>query len=345
MTVRQVKELMANVEDCRVPELLETHISWVVICDQFVYKIKKPVKYFFLDFSSLELRKIYCDQELLLNQRLTRGMYLDVVEIREKDNQLFIGKGEGEIVDYAVKMVKMDQELQMDHLLKKGEVSEEQVRKIARKVAEFHLRAEVIHLQFDRQNAQQKFDELVAETGFLHEHVGPAAAKMIRDAEVVSDRFLDNHQNIFERRIRNGLIRDLHGDLYSKNIFLYEDPVIFDCIEFNDQYRLIDVLSEIAFFSMDMDAHGRKDLAQAFENEYFNNLPALECEEDRLLLLYLKSYRANVRAKVNALKARQALSSSLLRKYLDKSERYLLLMTEYLNQLAEAEAGIASLNH
>ena len=344
MTVPQVRQLMANIQGCSTPELIETHISWVIICDRFVYKIKKPVKYFFLDFSTLELRKIYCDQELTLNQRLTRGMYLDVVAIRKKGRQLFVESCEGEIVDYAVKMVKMDQELQMDHVLRRGGVTCDQVKKIARKVAEFHLEAEIIHLQFDRQAIQQKFDDLVAEMDFLEQFLGPSASEMIRQAEVISDRFLDDHQNIIERRIRHGLVRDVHGDLYSKNIFLYDDPVIFDCIEFNDQYRLIDVLSEVAFFSMDMDAHGREDLAEAFENEYFRNFPALECEEDRLLLLYLKSYRANVRAKVNALKARQSHTSSRLKKYLNKSEKYLLQMTGYLNQLAEVEAGITSLN-
>ena len=345
MTANQVEQLMANIRDCSPPELIETHISWVVICDRFVYKIKKPVKYFFLDFSTLELRKIYCDQELYLNQRLTRGMYLEVVAIREKGDQLLISDGEGKIVDYAVKMLKMDQSLQMDHVLKGGGVSKDHVRRIAIKVAQFHLGAEIIHMQFDRQIIQQKFDDLVAEVDFLTQFLGPSAKEMITGAEVISDRFLDDHQGIFERRIRHGLVRDVHGDLYSKNIFLYEDPVIFDCIEFNDQYRLIDVLSEVAFFSMDMDAHGRQDLAEAFETEYFRNFPALECEEDRLLLLYLKSYRANVRAKVNALKARQAQNSVRLRKYLEKSKKYLVLMTQYLHQLTEAEAEITSLNH
>src|SRR5690606_12875986 len=124
----------------------ETHISYVILTEKYAYKIKKPIKTSFLDFSTLELRQYYCQRELELNRRLAASMYLEVLPVRKKGTEFYIGQEEGEIVDYTLKMQRMDNRREMDELLKKGEVTEAHIVKIARKISRFHQEVEVIRL-------------------------------------------------------------------------------------------------------------------------------------------------------------------------------------------------------
>lgn len=138
---------------------------------------------------------------------------------------------------------------------------------------------------------------------------------------------------MLEHRLKAGYFRDCHGDLHSRNIFLLPDPQPFDCIEFNDDYRHIDVLNEIAFLCMDLDAFGRHDLSELFFNSYNNLFPTAETKEDYLLFVYYKSYRSNIRAKVNSLRARSAINEAQQLLALKEAERYLRLMNSYINEL------------
>ena len=231
-----------------------------VLRDRYVYKIKRPILYSFLDFSTLEKRKFYCEREIELNKRLTEDIYLDVMPVKEKQGQFFIGGDEGEIIDYAVRMQKLDNSRQMDILLLHNEVTHEDIRNLAEKIATFHQHTTIIY-QKDFLDIQKKFVDLEAECDFLEQHLKGDQGNMIRHAVATSNAFMDKHHLLLASRLKAGFFRDCHGDLHSRNIFLLATPQPFDCIEFNDDFRQIDVLNEIAFLCMDLDAFGRQDLS------------------------------------------------------------------------------------
>ncbi len=335
MTSEQINKLLLTgefPENQASPELIETHISWVFVCDQFVYKIKKPVHYSFLDFSTLSKRKYYCEREVMLNRRLTEGIYIGVQPIKDKPGHIFTGDGPGDIIDYAVTMQKMDRSRQMDQLLKQGAVTEMDIRKLAERIAGFHQIAE-INYQKDYLDIQKKFTDLSAEQDYLRDNLNAASAAIISHALQVSETFNHANENILAARLKSGYTRDCHGDMHSRNIFLLETPQAFDCIEFNDDYRLIDVLNEVAFLCMDLDAFGRSDLSDLFLEYYDHLFPTIKTPDDKNLFIYYKSYRANIRAKVNSLRARSAKNETEKNKALSETKKYLLLMDSYLKLL------------
>lgn len=310
-------------------ELVETHISWVIMCVQYVYKIKKPVHYSFLDFSTMGRRKYFCEREVTLNRRISGDVYIGVEPVSLHNGNFFIGSRIGEIIDYAVKMHKLDTEKQMDVLLSRGEVTTADMGRLAEKIATFHRDATVI-CNKDVLNIQSEFNDIAQQIDFLKERDEKNSVDLILRAINVSDNFIKRNRDLFLNRLTKGYYRDCHGDLHARNIFLLPQPVPFDCIEFNDDLRQIDVLNEVAFLCMDLDASGRSDLAQAFVDSYNGFFGAMTNEKDRSLFVYYKSYRANVRAKVNILRAKSSTTEAECRKALSATRKYLLLMETYL---------------
>ncbi len=332
MTKEQINKLISEGEFPEISgqrELIETHISWVVVCDQFVYKIKKPIRYSFLDFSTLILRKHFCEREIELNRRLTDNIYLDVQPICEWQGRLIIGSKEGTIIDYAVRMYKLDKEKQMDILLLENKVTDTDIRKLAEKIAFFHKNTDIIYKK-DILDIQEEFNDLGAEKEFLTEQLGMNCSNIITHAIETSDTFIAKNKELLAARLKAGYFRDCHGDLHSRNIFLLPSPQPFDCIEFNDDFRQIDVLNEVAFLCMDLDAFGRQDLAELFVNYYNHFFPAMITDEDKSLFIYYKSYRANIRAKVNSLRARSTMDNGSKIKALSAADKYLHLMDSYI---------------
>ncbi len=302
-------------------DFVETHISWIYLAEDYVYKVKKPVKLTFLDFSTLEKRKYYCDQEVALNRRLCREMYVGVVPIVKRGGKYFF-EGDGEIIDYAVKMKRMPEERRMDHLLERGTVTEGDVGRIAVKVAKFHEIARVINdLEYgSAEMVKSQIDDIAN-----YRDVIEKACKMGDKVDYAlkrCDGFYKKKLPLFERRQWMGMIKDCHGDLHSANIFLRDGICIFDCIEFSEEFRFIDTASEIAFMAMDLDAFGREDLSRAFVKRY----SGLAGDRELLLLLdYYKCYRANVRAKIAAIEYSQkpnADSKARIAKYSELMEGY-----------------------
>lgn len=332
MTKEQINSLFTKgefPESSGQRELIETHISWVIVCDQFVYKIKKPVHYSFLNFSTLEKRKHFCEREIELNKRLTDNIYLDVQPISECQGRYIMSGREGTIIDYAVRMYKQDREKQMDILLSKNKVTIPDIRNLAEKIAFFHKNTDIIYKK-DFLDIQQKFNDLEAEKEFLSEELGISSSLIISRAVKTSGTFMKRNKDLLAARLNAGFFRDCHGDLHSRNIFLLPAPEPFDCIEFNDDFRQIDVLNEVAFLCMDLDAFGREDLSALFIDFYNQFFPALITEEEQNLFIYYKSYRANVRAKVNSLRARSAADNMEKTKSLSAVDKYLRLMDSYL---------------
>ncbi|WP_420577718.1 hypothetical protein [Ekhidna sp.] len=336
METEQVNELMRSGEYDGLPikgKLIETHISWVILTKKWAFKIKKPIRYPFLDFSTLAKRKFYCERELSLNRRLT-NIYLDVIPIKYKDGFL-LGEGKGEIVDYAVRMTRLQAPKKMDEMIRASRINARHIERLAQKTSQFHRETEVITTSFDLDQSKQIFNDILDVSDWAKEHLDSHYSTLIQEAVAFSDSFLEKFSNHIEHRIQHGFKRDCHGDLHAKNIFLYEDPIIFDCIEFNDDYRQIDVLNEVAFFCMDLEAFGRWDLSEIFMEKYVSSFPCMNGQEDEQLFLYYKFYRASVRAKVNALRAMQASEkdskdySMEVTSYLDLMEKYRIDLDHY----------------
>lgn len=283
------------------PVLVETHISWVLLARQEVFKVKKPLHLSFLDFSTLEKRKYYCQQEVELNRRLAPDMYRGVVEIREHRGKFRINSPEGDLADHAVWMYRMDETRQLDRLLEKGGVTPGEMEELARILARFHHRTVQVNQAEDWLDLYREFEDLSSVIRVLGACLGRQAVGRIAHVQGRTRVLLESLKDRIEARKAAGFVRDGHGDLHCRNIFLTQPPVIFDCIEFSEELRTLDVLSEIGFLCMDLERFGRGELADAFLQEYLEHYPCVENEADRLLLVFYKMYRANVRMKVTAL--------------------------------------------
>jgi hypothetical protein len=277
-------------------DLVQTHISAIFFSGEHVYKVKKPVNFGFLDFTTLEKRKYYCQQEVDLNRRLAKEVYLGVVEVRLHQGRVSIGEGPGKVVEYAVKMKRLPQECMMDQWLVKRMITPMVVEKVAAKIAQFHARAATSReiskfgdIQTIRGNLEENFSETEKYVGRV---LTPGLYREIIEAGRL---FQEHHLSLFKKRIADGQIRDCHGDLHLQHICLGEEIVIFDCIEFNQRFRYSDVAADIAFLLMDLDYHQQPLLSAELASHY------LAISQDwplYLLLDFYKSYRAYVRAKV-----------------------------------------------
>lgn len=323
MEKQQIDVLMKN----RRYELVETHISWLLMDKDNVYKIKKPVNFSFLDFSTLEKRKLFCEEEVRLNRRLSPDVYIGIVAITRDDgkNGGFVFGGNGEVVDYAVKMKRLDQEAMMDKNLREGKVKGDDIKKLAVIVADFHKKAEVVK---GESGSPETVWRQIADLGAFRDAIEEACGygKKVEYVLERSKSFIDANESLFRKRMADGKVKDCHGDLHSGNIFLQDGMRIVDCIEFNRDFRCIDVASDIAFMAMDLDFFGKEDFSELFVKEY---LARTHDEGARVLLNLYKCYRANVRAKVAAIEWTQAKnkgSEERIRKYILLAERYAKLL-------------------
>lgn len=315
--------------------MLETHISWVLLTGDWAYKIKKPLNLGFLDFSTLESRRHFCAEELRLNRRLALQVYEAAVEIRGTPEQPYIG-GSGPIVEYAVKMREFPQTALASDMLARSEFTPRHVDQLAQTIAEFHTRAERAEDTSSLGTpdavlavALQNFDQLAPWV------LRSADRDALQSLRSWTEREYDARKAALAARRRQGGVRECHGDLHLRNIAVLDGrPVPFDCIEFNDQLRWIDVMSEVAFVLMDLEDRGRRDLAWRFLNAY------LEVTGDYAgldVLRFYLVYRALVRAKVHALRARQPAVEEAERLRLDRVVReYLALAARFAAPPASA---------
>lgn len=290
-----------EVKDVR---LIQTHTSRVFLTGEFAYKIKKPVFFGFLDYTTLDARKFFCEEELRLNRRLSPEIYLEVVPITElhsssghKPARIGLG-GEGKIIEYAVKMKELPQEKLMTELLKQDKISYAMIDEIARIVADFHQSAQTdnnVNQFGSGETVKFNWDENFAQT---EEFIGRTVSRpTFKLAKKTIYKFMLDNFDLFSKRISEGKIKQCHGDLHSKNIFVADKVHIFDGIEFNQRFSCCDTASEIAFFVMDLDYYEKHDLANFFIDRY------LQYTKDYDLLQVLdfyKCYRAYVRGKVTS---------------------------------------------
>ena len=307
-------------------KIIETHISWVLLTGHYAYKIKKPLNLGFLDFSSLAKRQHCCLEELRLNSRLAKDLYLDVVTIRGTEDQPNIG-GSGTVIEYAVKMKQFEYDKTFDQLLTQNQLSSEHIKQTANIVAAFHSRIESAAADTEFGNATailRPVRENFRQIQQLQDIDKPAHLKQLASW---SEQQYTALLPFFEQRKQSGFIRECHGDLHLGNIALIDDQAVpFDGIDFNPSLYWIDVVNEITFLVMDLQSKQRHDLAFQFLNEY------LQVSGDytglKLLRFYLV-YRAIVMSKVSAIRANQRASAKESQLDIDKYHNYLQLAYSY----------------
>jgi len=317
----------AYAHPCEKLELVETHISWVILTGSYAYKIKKPVRFVFVDFTTLEARQHACFEEIRLNRRWRDSIYIEVCPITGSTQAPRMG-GEGEAFEYAVRMHQFDPGMLLSHCIERGRLLASHLEVFGLDLARFHQAAAGRPAQplgtpgAVRKVVMDNFDmlfsgELPAEDQRLAERVRAYAAS-----------WFDDHHELLARRRIDGFVRECHGDLHLNNMLLRDGRIeLFDCLEFNAALRWGDVMNEVAFLVMDLESHGRRDLARRFLNAY------VEHSGDHAglgVLPFYLSYRAMVRAKVDQLTRIQAgddrpRTAALLRElegYLDEAASY-----------------------
>lgn len=306
-------------------ELIQTHISYVFLTDDHVYKVKKPVDFGFLDYTTLKKRKFFCQEELRLNRRLCPDVYLEVVPINRWGSEIKI-KGRGRTIEYAVKMRRLADDRIMTRLLEDDKVDAQTVGQIAKIMADFHSNAKTGRgvnrygsVGQIRANCEQNFEQTQAFIG-----------KTIENFDLIKERtygFLDGNKELFEDRIKAGRIRDCHGDLRSQNIFIDDKIYIIDCIEFNKEFRCQDVASDIAYLAMDLDFYGKEGLSDILVEGYAKHSGDKDLQR---LMNFYKCYRAYVLVKVNSFRfadkgmsdEERVKSKELAGRYFDLAMRY-----------------------
>jgi len=276
-------------------DFIQTHVSSVFLTGEYVYKVKKPVDFGFLDFSTVELRRENCQKELRLNRRLAPTVYLRVAAITMEDGHPTLD-GDGEVMDWAVVMRQLDQQLLGPEVLSAGKLTEEKIDALVDILVPFYPRtrsgpdvdewgkAEVFKFTTD-----ENFEQTAGNVG---QAIPRPAYEFIRD---YTNGFFQEKSGLFQRRIREGRIRECHGDLHLGNIFFEEKPVIFDCIEFNDRLSCTDVAADLGFLAMDLEFRGEPGLARRVIDGYVQKSGDVDLPE---IVGFYACYRAYVRGKI-----------------------------------------------
>ena len=308
--------------------LLETHISYVLLTGDRAYKVKKAVNPGFLDFTTLERRKFYCDEELRLNRALAPSLYLGVVTITGTADHPRIG-GDGPVLDYAVEMREFSQDSLASTMLARGALTRDHIDRLADRIADFHAAT----ARADAGDATAFADETLAHALANFRQIrslgsdAEPLARMEKLEQWTRSEYARRRDAIQSRR-RDGFVRECHGDLHLANVAVIGGEVtLFDCLEFDAHLRWIDVTSEVAFTTMDLQRRGRADLARRFLNRYYErtgDYPGL------VTLRFHLVYRAMVRAKVAALRASSLAAGGERASAMRECDEYLRLATDYV---------------
>ena len=279
-------------------ELVQTHISYVFLTGDYAYKLKKAVNFGFLDFSSLEARQHFLQEEIRMNTAIAPELYLEVLPITQAGDKYILG-GAGEAVEYVLKMRQFPQENLFINLFAAGKLSIEHMEELGKIVAQFHSQAETndyIRSFGTVAKIREAFDENYQQT---EKYIDIAQTQQQFDeTKAYTDKFFAEREELFQTRQQKNKIKECHGDLHLKNICWWQDKIqLFDRIEFNEPFRFVDVMYDVAFAVMDLEAKNSQEFANAFLNTY------LEQTGDwlglQVLPLYL-SRQAYVRAKVTS---------------------------------------------
>lgn len=276
--------------------VIETHISWVILTGPFAYKLKKPMNFGFLDFTQLDDRGHFCNEELRLNQRLTEDLYLEVLPITGTAEAPQLG-GDGPVIEYALKMRQFPQSQLLSTLQANGELTSAHIDEMARQIAHFHLNAPKVPAT----NSAGTPHDVMAPVLQNFEQIRPflsdkADLAQLDALQAWAESSFERLKPLFEQRKLNGFTRECHGDIHLGNATMIDGHVvIFDCIEFNEPFRFTDVYADTGFLAMDLEDRGLKSLARRFISQYLELTGDYQGLE---VLNFYKAYRALVRAKI-----------------------------------------------
>ena len=311
-------------------DLVQTHISYVILAGDFVYKFKKPVDFGFLNFSTLEKRKLFCRQELTLNQRLCPDIYLNMVNVTADVNGFTIN-GTENIVEYGVKMVRMPESAMMSNVIGRKELEKSHLDAIIDVLVPFYQNAEGGEKLKSFGEAESVGINVLENFEQTETFIGRGALNR-QQFEIIGayarSVLADGH--IFKQRMDENKIRDCHGDLYSANICLDENVHIFDCIEFNERFRYSDIAADVAFLAMDLDFHGLDGLSEYFLNRFSE----LSADPGVLKLAgFYKCYRAYVRGKIGLFTAADpAVDPQVAAACIEQARKYFALAERYVRK-------------
>ncbi len=301
-------------------KVIETHASWIFLSSDYAYKMKKPVNFGFLDFSSHTKRHFFCTEELRLNRRFAPELYLDVIPVGGSIDQPRLNQEPA--LAYLVKMRRFPQENQLDRMLAAGNLTVTELIEFAAKIAAVHRQA--AHTDPDScfgtpesviRPIRQNFEQI---RSALPDSV---ALQTISNIEEWSEATFSAVQPFLLARREEGYIRECHGDMHLANMAWFHDqPLLFDCIEFNENLRWIDTINDIAFLVMDLDDRGHRQMASSFLNAYLRHT---DDYAGLKLMRFYQVYRAMVRAKVLCLRLRQTDLSTQERHAPERLETYL----------------------
>ncbi|MBW4678887.1 MAG: AAA family ATPase [Microcoleus vaginatus WJT46-NPBG5] len=309
-------------------ELIQTHISFVLLTGDYVYKIKKPVYFGLLDYSTLEKRRFFCKRELLLNQWGAPDIYLEVLPITQLGSQFQLG-GIGEPVEYALKMRQFPQDALFINLLQRGLLTEQHLEELGRCVASFHKKSLSNERIWSFGNVSQIREAIDQNYQRTEKYVDWLLSReQFAEIRRFTDNFFAQYQAVFNSRIENRWIRECHGDLHLSNIAWCQDQVLlFDCIEFNDRLRCVDVMFDLAYAVVDLEVRQRPDLGNIYLNTYIEQTG--DWEGLQVLPLYLIR-QAYVRAMVTSfLLDDPSVSSEEKEKPLETAKKYYNLAWQY----------------
>jgi aminoglycoside phosphotransferase family enzyme/predicted kinase len=293
-------------------QLQETHISWVFLTGTYAYKLKKPVDYGFVNFSTPERRQHFCQEEVRLNRRLASNIYIDVVAVHGPPERANCW-GDGLVIDHLVRMHQFPQQSMLGAVLARGELRDEQIDQLADDLARFQAAAAIApaggpygSAKAVRDPVQANFATLEASKLLASDPRAAAGLERLRQWACEEWPRLEPR---FQQRLASGRVREGHGDLHLGNMVVLDDRItVFDCLEFSDTLRWIDVISDMAFLVMDLQEHGQARLAMRLLNRWLEQTGDWEAME---LWRWYGCYRALVRAKVAALGGSAALHSYL----------------------------------
>jgi len=309
------------------PKLVQTHISWVILADRFAYKIKKPVNFGFLDFSTLEKRRLYCEREVAINRRAAEELYLRAAPLVRQGDAIVLGeeRDADAAIEWVVVMRRFADEDLLDVRLAEGRLDPRWMDALAERVARLHEAAP---------RAPEGFGSPEDFAEFLRENIREAqrwkgnglAPELVDALDRWTEQALAHQKQALAKRKEEGFVRECHGDLHLRNIVLWQgEPVPFDAIEFNDAFRMIDVANDVAFFVMDCDARKRPELGLRFFSRWLEETG----DEGSLGVFDLyRFYRATVRGKVALLTA-AGLEGEGRRQQIEEARRYFQLAFSY----------------
>jgi uncharacterized protein len=298
MNTQQIMQVIndkALPDSCLHADYLETPDSWVIRSDHYVFKIRKPEQSTGLDLSMVEDRREICKKELKLNKMLTKNVYMKVIPITQINKEIH-GETDSniEILDYALKMKRLDENIKLITGLRNNSVTEDQVKDIATAIAEFHKKTDIIKNTFNVTRFQNEFADICRCDLFVRDLLGEDEYSSIYESIKLSKKILNDHRYYIQERTITGFIRDGHGDLSAENIFLKKRPLIIDRVVVSDEQRQIDVLFDIARLGVDFDYYGMHNIDKLFFENYIKAFGDKNSMKTQDLYTYFKLYRTNL---------------------------------------------------